>query len=118
MSNKFKITSVKKQMVDGVHEVDLSHNQDKTEWFVTVTGEFYTEFTFKVIGAAFDMYKLCTQSTNIFMDSLAVGITKRDTYLPEVDTTKATSPEAIEYEQKSGWYRMSDAEVKNYEEGL
>lgn len=120
ISDKFKITEVKSHLVDGVHKVDLSHNKDKSEWFVTIKGEFYTEFTFKTIGAANDMYKLCTESTNIFMDSLITATKRMSKHEPiqsKIDIILATSPEAIEYEKKSENYRMLDAEVIAYEEG-
>jgi hypothetical protein len=91
MEELFKITELKSftvTRVDSVHKVDLSCNSNKTEWFVTIKGDFYTEFTFKIFDAANDMYLLCIGATNIFMDSL--GTTKNE---------------------------MSDAEISAYEEG-
>lgn len=72
MSNKFKITRVKSFIVDGVHEVDLSHNNDKSEWFITIQGDFYTEFTFYNQQKAEAMYENLISCKNIFMDSLLI----------------------------------------------
>jgi hypothetical protein len=60
-------------MVDTVHKVDLSHNSDKSEWFVTVSGDFYTEFTFYNQQKAESAYEILTSSFNIFMDSLVIA---------------------------------------------
>lgn len=92
MSKKHKIKEVKSHMVDGVHTVDLSHNNDKTEWFITIKGEFYTELTFKLYDDAEAMYGLVCKSHNIFMDSLLVAT------------------------PNNKWV-MSDNEISAYEEG-
>jgi hypothetical protein len=73
MSNKFKITEVKSFMVDGAHKVDLSHNHDKSEWFITIKGDFYAEFTFCNPLSAEAMYEILTDCTNVFMDSLLIA---------------------------------------------
>ena len=88
MSDKFKITEVKSFMVDGAHKVDLSHNNDKSEWFITIKGDFYAEFTFGKQLNAEQMYKILSNCTNVFMDSLLIAHNQ-----------------------------MSDAEISAYEEG-
>ena len=90
IADKWQITEVKSVMVDGVHNVDLSHNNGKVEWYITVKGEFYTEFTFDSYDAANAIYNLLVNCKNIFMDSLLVA-TKN---------------------------KMSNAEITAYEEGM
>lgn len=89
IAKKWLITEISSVMIDADHKVDLSHNDGKTKWYITVKGEFYTEFTFDSYDEAYKMYDVLVNCKNIFMDSLLVA-TKN---------------------------RMSNAEVLAYEEG-
>ncbi len=68
-----EIIEVKSFLVDGAHKVDISHNHDKSEWFITIKGEFYTELTFDNQQKAESIYELLSSCTNIFMDSLIIA---------------------------------------------
>jgi hypothetical protein len=118
MTNKHKITEIRSFIVDGVHKADLSHNADKSQWFITIKGDFYTEFTFNSQEKAEAMYEILISCTNIYMDSLLTGITKHELIPSKIDIVKATSPEAIEYEEGCNKYKMTDDEIIAYQEGM
>lgn len=99
MSNKFEITEINSFMVDGIHKVDISHSHKKKEWFVTIKGEFYTEFTFGSQQTAEAMFEvLATSCTSVFMDSMLISTIKRELEATKSDVVKSVSPEAIDYE--------------------
>jgi hypothetical protein len=67
IAEKWQITTVKVAMLDSSYKVELSHNQSKTNWYVTFEGDFYTEFTFNNRENAEKMYDASIGS-DIFMD--------------------------------------------------
>ena len=54
---------VKSFMVDGAHKADISHNKDKSEWFITVKKEEadLQELRFNIVRVTMEMRKLQTE---------------------------------------------------------
>jgi hypothetical protein len=77
IAKRWQITELKSVMIDGTHKVDLSHNDKKDKWYITVKGEFYTEFTFDYQLEAENMYDVLVNCKSIFMDSLLVATKNR-----------------------------------------
>ncbi len=73
MAKKWKLIVAKKQKVCEGHEIELSHNQRQTKWYVCVTNHFYTEFTFDSELDAINFYNLTIKAVNIYMDVLSVN---------------------------------------------
>lgn len=74
IAKKWQITLVQTfTFGDRQEVVELSHDQGKVNWHVTIKGEFYTEFTFDMEEDALGMYNLVKKSSNLFMDSLLIG---------------------------------------------
>jgi hypothetical protein len=69
LADLFKITSFKVVKADDDHEVELSHNHDKTEWYVSVEKEFYTEFTFDTYDSAYKVFDTLVNCKNFYMDT-------------------------------------------------
>jgi hypothetical protein len=63
-------------MVNDTHRIDLSHNSNKSDWYITIKGDFYTEFTFKNRENAKAMYTILENCDSIFMDSLLIAHNK------------------------------------------
>ena len=73
MSKKHKIIVASVEEIDSEHKVELAHDQDKTNWYVTFTGVGYTEFTFDSEHDAVNLYNSSKKTTNLYMDLFEGG---------------------------------------------
>ncbi len=73
MSKRWQLVVAKKEKVCEGHEIELSHNRSQTQWYVSVTNGFYTEFTLDSELDAVNFYNLTIKASNIFMDSYIKG---------------------------------------------
>ncbi len=99
IAKKWQIKLIDSFKIDDDHVVELSHNNDKTEYFVEVKADFYTEFTFSSRQNARECYNVIKKSTNVYMDSLLIG-----------------AP-TFKEEPVNSNYKMSESEISAYKEG-
>ncbi len=73
MIKRWQLVVARKEKVCEGHEIELSHNQSRTDWYVCVTNGFYTEFTFNSERDAVNFYNLTIKAANIYMDVLSIN---------------------------------------------
>jgi len=107
MRKRYKITVVIAEDFDYEQEVQLSHDNDKTNWYVSFISDYYAEFTFDTEHDAVNFYNSSKKTTNLYMDSLTDTTPKPE--IPFEDTVIVASSNTN--------LEMTEEEIKAYEEG-